>query len=188
MTAHNNSEPSDWVRKWASLVKPGGEVLDLACGEGRHSIFMADLGHKVLATDHDEEKLAVLRGIKNINTLLIDLEKDGLSFKEKRFSAIIVTNYLYRPFLTSLMKILDQSGVIIYETFSQGNESFGKPSNKSYLLKHHELLDVFRKKLYVVSFEQGRINLPKPAVIQRICAITYHAAYNDQILLNQVKG
>ena len=61
-------------------------------------------------------------------------------------------------------------GVLLYETFMIGNEAFGKPTNPDFLLAPDELRDAVTGKLEVVAFEQGETLVPRPAVIQRICA------------------
>lgn len=52
--------PSPWVVRFAALA-PAGEVLDLACGSGRHARLFASLGHQVLAADRDSVALAIVR-------------------------------------------------------------------------------------------------------------------------------
>ena len=69
-----------------------------------------------------------------------------------------------------LLNALDVNGILIYETFMVGNERFGKPANPAYLLRPGELLDVVRRRLTVVAFEQGEVDAPRPAVVQRLCA------------------
>jgi hypothetical protein len=69
-----------------------------------------------------------------------------------------------------LLNALEVNGVLIYETFMVGNERFGKPSNPAFLLRQGELLDVVRRRLTVVAFEQGEVDLPRPAMVQRLCA------------------
>jgi hypothetical protein len=59
---------------------------------------------------------------------------------------------------------------LIYETFAEGNERFGKPRNPDYLLREGELLDVVEGKLDVIEYEHVEVQVPKPAVVQRICA------------------
>ena len=87
-------------------------------------------------------------------------------------AAIVVTNYLHRPLLPSMMTSLAPGGVLIYETFARGNERFGKPSNPDFLLMSGELLaSAIAGGLTVVAFEQGVIALPAPAAVQRICAV-----------------
>lgn len=167
---HASLEPSQWVRRWAPLV-PRGEVLDLACGTGRNARLFAGLGYPVLALDRDSGAFETLQGIANVRTLRADLE-DGSPWPlgGRRFAGIVVTNYLYRPLFPVLSGSLELGGVLIYETFAQGNESFGKPSNPAFLLLPGELLQAFGPELSVVAFEQGRVLEPKPAVVQRLCA------------------
>jgi hypothetical protein len=67
---------------------------------------------------------------------------------------VIVTNYLYRPLLPALVAALKPGGVLIYETFAQGNEALGKPSNPDFLLHPGELLDAVQGRLTVVAYER----------------------------------
>jgi hypothetical protein len=89
----------------------------------------------------------------------------------RTFDAIVVTNYLWRPRLADLLAALGEGGVLIYETFAAGNESFGKPSNPQFLLRRGELLDLARAAgLAVIAFESGVVSTPRAAVIERLCA------------------
>ena len=83
---------------------------------------------------------------------------------------MVVANYLHRPLFAALAAALDEGGVLIYETFMTGNEKFGRPSNPAFLLRPGELLQAFPG-LATVAFEQGTVERPKPAVIQRLCAV-----------------
>lgn len=168
-------QPSAWVARFAPLM-PAGEVLDLACGGGRHARLLAVLGHPVLAVDRDAEALGRAKGT-GISTLQADLEGSGGSqppwpFEAGRFAGIVVTNYLHRPLFDGILHSLAPGGVLVYETFASGNERFGKPSNPDFLLRPGELLDVVRESgevLRVVAYEDGYVALPKPAMVQRIC-------------------
>lgn len=171
-------QPSQWVSRFASLV-PAGEVLDLACGTGRHAKMLAALGHPVLAVDRDGAALASAAG-QGIQTLQIDLEQDGerptsWPFIPGRYAGVVVTNYLHRPLLNEIMSSLMPGGVVIYETFAEGNQRFGKPSNPNFLLRSGELLRAVQNAqpnpLRVVAFEEGYISQPAPAMVQRICAV-----------------
>ena len=73
--------------------------------------------------------------------------------------------------MPALLEALRPGGVLIYETFALGNEMLGRPSKPEFLLRPHELLQWVQGRMQVLAFEQGRIETPKPAVIQRICAI-----------------
>lgn len=162
---------SHWVGRFAPLV-PAGEVLDLACGSGRHARLFARLGHPVLAVDRDPQALASAAGA-GIATLEVDLEEEGAAwpFEAGRFAGIVVTNYLHRPLMANLIASLAPGGVLIYETFALGNEAFGKPSNPAFLLRPGELLDLAAGAgLRVLAFEDGVVSEPKPARVQRLCA------------------
>jgi SAM-dependent methyltransferase len=166
---HELVTPSDWVTRWARLI-PRGEVLDLACGRGRHARYLAALGHDVTAVDRDPDALAALAGVARVTTLAADLEGGNpWPLPGRRFAGIVVTNYLYRPLFPRLLESLAERGVLIYETFALGNERYGRPANPHFLLRAGELLDAFTSALTVVAFEQGFVAAPCPAVVQRFC-------------------
>ena len=168
---HELQTPSPWVARWAALVPAGAEVLDLACGHGRHARLLAARGCRVLAVDRDAAALASLADVAGVVTLRADLEGAPWPFPPARFAAVVVTNYLHRPLFEPLVGALAPGGVLVYETFMLGNERFGKPSNPEFLLRPGELLEVVRARLEVVAFEQGRVETPRPAMVQRICAV-----------------
>ena len=163
------SQPSPWVCRWAPLFPPGAKVLDLACGEGRHARYLAAMGLRVEAVDRDPEALAALAG-QGIATLRADLENAPWPYAGHSFEGIVVCNYLWRPLFPRILEALAPRGLLIYETFMVGNERYGRPSNPDFLLKPYELPELVRGRLQVIAFEQGRVDLPKPAVIQRLCA------------------
>ena len=169
MSAHAEVEtPSAWVVQWATLIRPGGEVLDLACGAGRHARFLARLGFEVTAVDRDT---SLFRDKPDgIDLVEADLETRPWPFPERRFDGIVVTNYLHRPLLPMLVESLEPGGVLVYETFAQGNERFGKPSNPAFLLAPGELLEIARGRLRVVAYEDRVLEVPRPAAVQRLCA------------------
>jgi SAM-dependent methyltransferase len=170
--------PSAWVARFAAFI-PKGDVLDVACGHGRHARLLQSMGFNVLAIDRDPAALAEVAA-SGIATLRIDLENgpDGGSvwpFGACRFSGIVVTNYLHRPLLQRLTTSLAPGGLLIYETFATGNELYGKPSNPDFLLEPGELLqavnDASPQPLQVIAYEAGCIRQPKLAAVQRICAV-----------------
>jgi SAM-dependent methyltransferase len=164
-------EPSAWVRRFAPLIAPGGTVLDLACGHGRHARLLAALGHPVEAVDRDAEGLALLAAAAGVTARRADLENGPWPFAGRSFAGIVVVNYLHRPLFPSLVEALEEGGVLIYETFMVGNERFGRPSNPDFLLRPDELYEAFAERLCVLAFEQGEVVRPKPAVVQRLCGV-----------------
>lgn len=130
------------------------------------------MGHAVTAVDRDAQALAALADVPGIRTLQADLEGGaGWPMGEAKFSAVVVANYLHRPLFGPVRAALHDGGVLIYETFMRGNERFGKPSNPHFLLQPGELLAAFGAGMQVRAFEQGFVGIPKPAMIQRLCAI-----------------
>jgi len=147
-------------------------VLDLAAGGGRHTALLRARGHSVLAVDRDataiERRFA---GDASVEILAIDLEDGGPWRLGEGFAGIVVTNYLYRPLLAPMIAALAPGGALIYETFMLGNERFGRPANPDFLLRPGELLEAASPALTVVAFEQGIVDQPRPAAIQRIAAV-----------------
>lgn len=170
MESHASLEPSAWVRRFSSLIPAGGAVLDLACGAGRHARMLAGMGFRVEAVDRDAEALAGLAGIPGIETRQADLEGGPWPYFGRGFDGIVVTNYLWRPLMPQLLNALEEGAILIYETFMAGNERFGRPSRPDFLLRPGELLDLVRRRLSIVAFEQGEVAVPAPAMVQRLCA------------------
>ena len=160
--------PSPWVVRFLPLIRPGGRVLDVAAGGGRHARLLLQRGFCVVAVDRDITALLPLRGPR-CEVRELDLE-DGQSWPlGSGWDGIVVTNYLHRPLLPDLAGALAAVGILIYETFMLGNERLGRPRNPDFLLHPGELLAAFPA-LTVVAFEQGEIAAPRPAMIQRLCA------------------
>jgi SAM-dependent methyltransferase len=164
---HANLAPSPWVQRWSHLVPPGATVLDVACGSGRHLRWFAERGNKVCGVDRDAAALAGLAGIAEI--VVADIENGPWPLAGRRFDTVIVTNYLWRALLPTLVASVEAGGVLLYETFSHGNASVGKPSNPEFLLRPGELLQVAQG-LRVVAFEDGFLDAP-PRFVQRIAAV-----------------
>ncbi len=163
------TEPSPWIARFAPLIPAGGDVLDLACGGGRHARLLAGRGYRVEAVDRDAEALATLAGVANIATRCADLEGGPWPYFGNGFDGIVVSRYLYRPTLPSLFGCLNEGGILIYETFMVGQEQYGKPANPAHLLRVGELLELVRNRFTVMAFEQGEVGGEQPQVIQRIC-------------------
>jgi SAM-dependent methyltransferase len=164
--------PSRWILRFLPLIRIGGRVLDLAAGGGRHTALLRDRGHRVVAADRDTAALARrFAGDPAVEIVTLDLE-DGRAWRlGQGFDGVIVINYFHRPLFASIVEALAPGGALLYETFMRGNERFGKPSNPDFLVLQGELLSAFGAALTVVAFEQGIVDEPRPAAIQRIAAV-----------------
>lgn len=171
---HQSGTPSAWVVRHAPLIAPGGHVLDLACGGGRHAVWLVQQGYQVEAVDSDEAALSAMAGIPDIHLTSADLESGPWPYAGRRFDGIVVSRYLHRPLLPVIAETLNPGGVLIYETFMVGNERFGRPSNPDFLLHEDELMETYAPSLAIIAFEQGFVETPKPAMMQRICALKEH--------------
>jgi SAM-dependent methyltransferase len=162
--------PSPWIERFAPMIRPGGSVLDLAAGGGRHTRYLAELGYRVVAVDVDVSRLIDLGKHPGVEILERDLEAEPWPFDDRGFDGVVVANYLHRPLLPRLTEVLSPGGILIYETFAEGNAEYGRPSNPAFLLRDGELLEAFSGSLEVIAYEHGFFEEPRPAVRQRICA------------------
>ena len=154
---HGLEPSSDWVKRWSHLVKPQGNVLDVACGFGRHTYHFFELNHALTAVDRAQAAIeSIAIEAQFCEKVTADIENDPWPFAGRQFAAVVVTNYLWRPLMPALLASLAPGGVLIYETFAQGNETVGKPSRPDFLLRPGELLQICQD-LRVVAFEDGFI-------------------------------
>lgn len=159
--------PSSWVTRWAPLFPAGGHVLDLACGSGRHLRWLAERGWQMTGVDRDAEAVQPLQAVAEI--VVADLEGGPWPLPGRRFDGIIVTNYLWRALLPRIAASLAPAGVLIYETFADGQQHFGRPSKPEFLLQRGELLRAFPD-LCIVAYEDGLESGPERRV-QRLVAV-----------------
>ena len=153
------------------FLEEESRVLDLACGHGRHARVLLQEGHRVVAIDKDLSQLGDLVQDLELEPVEADLEGGGAwPLGDQQFDAIVVTNYLWRPLFPLLFGALNYGGILIYETFMEGQEEFGRPRNPEHLLKSNELLQLCRNECTVLAFEQGVFEEPEPKCVQRILA------------------
>ncbi|MQX35099.1 class I SAM-dependent methyltransferase [Roseospira navarrensis] len=165
--------PAPWITRFAALIRPGGAVLDVACGGGRHARWLVARGFALTLVDRDTDAVADLADRAEIVTA--DLE-DGAPwpFAGRTFDAVMVTNYLHRPLFGPLVDAVAPGGVLLYQTFMLGNERFARPRNPDHLLRPGELLEAIAGRgLQVVAFQQGQQVSDSgqgQAVVQALCA------------------
>lgn len=166
-------EPSPWVQRFAALIRPGGQVLDLACGSGRHLRWLQAQGFVLTGVDRNADATRPLRAFGEI--VVAELEGGPWPLPGRRFDAVVVCNYLWRPLWRDLTDSLAPGGVLIYETFADGQQRIGRPARAEFLLQAGELLRAFAG-LRVVAFEDGYLDDP-PRFVQRLAAV---AASDDR--------
>ena len=171
MHRHRSRVPSPWITRHAGLIAAGSRVLDLACGGGRHTRYLQGRGFRVTAIDIDTSGLADLADDPLVEIVEMDLECPGAApLAGRRFDAVVVTDYLFRPLLVPLVDCLEPGGVFLYETFALGNERFGRPRNPDFLLQRGELLALAEGRLTVIAYEHLAVPPPTPKIVQRLCA------------------
>lgn len=162
--------PSFWIKRYIDLVRPGGHVLDVAAGGGRHVVLCRLLGLRVTAIDRDVSALATLSADAGVHVVAADLEAAPWPLGPEQFDAVIVVNYLWRPAIPAILAAVAPGGVVLWETFAAGNERFGRPRNPDFLLRPNELLHATADGFDILAFEQTSEPDPEPAVRQRIAA------------------
>jgi tellurite methyltransferase len=137
--------PSAWLIENADLLPRNGRALDVACGKGRHALWLAERGFEVHAIDRNPDAIAHLNAIaarSNLKLLAdqIDLETDPPpSLGDSEYDLMICFNYLHRPLMPALRAAVKPGGRIFYETFTARQAESGHPRNPAFLLKAGEL-------------------------------------------------
>ena len=164
---HAGLPPSDWIRRWSQLVPAGASVLDLACGQGRHMRWFHERNHPVTGVDKAQEAIESVAHLGE--ALCADIEAGPWPLPGRRFGCVVVTNYLWRPLLPTIVDSVAPGGVLLYETFAQGNETVGRPARAEFLLAPGELLRACGS-LHIVAYENGFLDAPA-RFVQRIAAV-----------------
>ncbi len=156
-------EASNWVKFCVNTINEASSnriALDLACGSGRHSIFLSNRGYKVISVDLNFYYLSSFYK-DNIFRIRADIENlYTWPFKDSSFDVILVTNFLNRLIFKNIKGAIKKNGYLIYETFGEGHEKLGSPKNKNYLLRKDELLKlthnmslIYYEEVKVINFE-----------------------------------
>ena len=158
----HGDRPADWLAQNRHLLTPG-HALDLACGRGRHALYLAQEGFLVEAWDRDAAALEALQttantlGLSTITTRLVDLEQEP-AIPPASFELIAVFYYLQRDLFPQIMRALKPGGLLVYETFLIDNhERFNHPRRREFCLGHNELLTLCRE-LRVLAYREGALD------------------------------
>ena len=162
-------KPSDWLKHCTHVfLKKNSKILDLACGSGRHTIFLLKMGHEITALDSNTNIISQIKHPR-LKIMKADLEKDW-PIDNMQYDAIMVTNYLNRDIFPKMIDSISIGGFLVYETFSTGNENFGRPKNPNFLLKNRELLKL-TKDLKLISYENSNVKQKESYCKQRYIGI-----------------
>jgi SAM-dependent methyltransferase len=159
--------PSPWLQRWAHLLPPAAQVLDLACGAGRNLRWLVAQGHRLTGIDRDAAALEPLHALAEI--IVADVEGGPWPLPGRRFDAVLVCNYLWRPLLPTVVDSVAAGGCLIVETFADGQQTVGRPARPEFLLQPGELLAICAR-LRVVAYEDGYLHPPE-RFVQRIVAV-----------------
>jgi 2-polyprenyl-3-methyl-5-hydroxy-6-metoxy-1,4-benzoquinol methylase len=160
---YSDVEPSKFLVDNLGLL-PEGRVLDVAMGNGRNAVYLARMGFSVEGVDISEEAVRKALNLAASNRVTIeaetaDLEK-GYSIKPDTYDLMICFNYLQRNLVPQMKAGLKKGGMIVYETYIIDQAQFGRPRNPDFLLKHNELLDLFRD-FRCLRYREGLFNNSK---------------------------
>ena len=170
-------EASPWLTRWAPRLWPAGcEVLDVACGAGRHMRWLAQHGWQPLGVDCNAIALAVAAEWGRV--LHADLERDPWPLGARQFAGVLVSRYLWRPLLPHLMAATAPGGVLLYESFAAGDTA-GRPMRTEFVLQPGELLRFFmRAGWHIIASEDGYAPSLRRR-LQRIAAARLPAGADD---------
>ena len=163
MTHQHNIEPALFLVENIMLL-PKGRALDVAMGSGANAIFLAKMGFDVEGIDISPEAVSLAlesaeKAGVTIKAKIADLESDYM-IERSAYDVIVCFHYLQRSLIPRIKEGLRNGGMVVYETFIVDQAQFGKPRNPDYLLKHNELLDMFRE-FRCLRYREGIIPGPK---------------------------
>jgi SAM-dependent methyltransferase len=141
---HGSAAPAAWLVTHRAMLPPAGRALDVACGHGRHAVWLAQQGFATTAIDRDPAAVAALDARARheqlpLSPLTMDLEGDAVTLGEAVYDVIVVVHYLHRPLFPALLAALAPGGVLVYETFTVAQAARGRPTNPAFLLEPGEL-------------------------------------------------
>jgi len=154
--------PSPWLLAQARLAPRGARTLDVACGRGRHALFLAGAGFPVRAVDRDPGQVAWLGALARrlhlpLDAAVVDLESGSAELGEREWELVLVFNYLHRPLFPTLVRALKPGGVLLCETYTREQAKRGRPTSPDHLLQPGELPRLVAP-LEVVREREGEID------------------------------
>jgi len=136
LTAPIPDSPIELIMNYVKLAK-GKQALDIACGMGRHSKYLASKGFQVDALDISSTAIESLQDLENIRAKEVDF--DTYTLEENKYDLIVCTYFLQRSLFPQIEKALKEGGIFIYETYLYHPDNTKTPSNRTFLLEEGEL-------------------------------------------------
>jgi len=152
--------PAEWLVEHESLLHGGGRALDVACGDGRNALYLAQLGYMVDAIDVSDVAIDAVRATVEARGLtmtiaprVVDLEREPLPAGP--YDVIVVLNFLQRDLFEPLAQALAAGGLLLFETLARSHvDELGHSFNPDFLIEPGELLEAFDG-LEVVDHREG---------------------------------
>mgnify|MGYP006271918017 CR=1 FL=1 len=153
----SDCHPVHVLRQHMYLLPRKGQCLDLACGLGANSIFLAELGLSVDAWDISQVALkklqhkADLQGFLPIQCRKVYIQANSLP--RNQYDVIVVSRFFDRSLSDAIIGALKPGGILFYQTYTREKLDPNGPTNTDYLLKRNELLRLFNP-LTVVYYQE----------------------------------
>jgi len=143
--------PIKFITQYAHLATDK-KALDIACGNGRHSKYLASLGFDVDALDISSVAIEQLQGIESIHAIEVDF--DSYVLEKNKYDLIVCTYFLERKLFPQMLEALKKDGIILMETFVAHEDNGRKATNPTFRLKEGELEAYFSKSCELVHMEE----------------------------------
>ncbi|MDW8270536.1 MAG: methyltransferase domain-containing protein [Anaerolineae bacterium] len=161
---HGRGPCQDDIEDWVAAQRPhltGGRALDVACGTGRYSLWLAELGYEVDAVDISSvalERLTATAATRGLAERIHTLQADLTSWRPppEHYDLVLVSLYLERTLLPALRAALRPQGLLLYTTFHTDLLRLPGEFNPAYLLQPGELLLTFAD-WELLAYEERRL-------------------------------
>jgi SAM-dependent methyltransferase len=140
-----DQEPSAWLKNNAEHLAVNGKALDLAMGEGRNAVFLAQRGYDVTGVEIAAAaigKAEALARQHNVRIATVQADLDDYAIEENAYDLILCFNFLDRRLFPGIRRGLKPGGLLFYETFSIDHLKYSR-FKKDWVLEHNELLRAF---------------------------------------------
>ena len=166
---HAREEPHPLVLRFAPALTPAlgpARALDIACGAGRHAVWLAERGWNVTAVDNSSVAIGILRSRSaGVRAVVADLERGEFLIEPDSYDLIVVCNYLQRDLFPSIRAGTRSGGLVICVIAMPDDDPSIRPMNPAYLINPGELRAQFPDWEILHDFEGKRPNRRRAAEI-----------------------